>query len=1104
MLQMNYNKEESSHKSNNSLFTPFDRPPFIQPQEPVMTPKTSQMNSQKIIISQKVIKQQETQKNSVNNQQTPIIQQQTSLIKTQFVNVRESTIRQSSNPWRNTAVQQHLQHFLEQTMRKSLFLSQNNVIPLSPEQQEIYYKIYYLKQSYQDFHPELLKVSRMYDESFLKLLDEKTLSLKEITKSQGQILKYLITSHSKVIKSKESITSILNNQKVKLLELSAHIMHRRDFESMFSFEMTFFRKKVETLEEILKDCESLLAVYSILSEEPQEINAEPPIFLTDGEQPDKLPSKAVNNDNDNKVLTLSYIDTKDIYSLALGKYDEYQGNLKKLDLAYQSYCEYYKLDKGSQEFLLKIQALLKVIFEVLSFLKLGYNDILVINRKIGDLLRRMMEEIKEELFENKGFFQNLEDSYTNVEKIIYIRLEKIAYLSSEFEGIQDEILSQITGKFILEFEILEVSEDFFKVIEEDKEKIRSFRKKLKLLKLEIKKLRDDNKSLLFLTIRLIQSKKTLKFLNLIISKVNSLLFLIGYLRNSLGKEIIYAMGLVERSKGDFNDRLEKRELQGRISLYNERMKEILSIPAFDPINRIPRKLSFLLEKAYDYLENPNNVKGFNEKGTQKASDILERLMKFSKDYVVFIDNDLTYLSKGPDWKGPDGLFPLHKRLRALDYEIKDLDSFEQWKEYLRRRDRVLSLTNDLFYKADGLKENWIDDKNFKETSRKDERLLNEIIENLRKETLEIDKIEDNKRILSYWDDVKRFNEGFQDVKKTEKKEKIIKYLKDSRSNYRNNRYIQEVLTGLLKEQIEYDRRKSQEISQNALKHRNPINPLNIYKNEDFQKKSQEFSNILSPKEHTSSLRQIQGDFASSERFNQKQGDFGSPGMGSGDKRNYNGSGDIVEEERANRPKEFHENKKNAKNNMNQGIDDFDERININYSREFTKNDSPHDKAKKSSEHYKYGKNNMEKPNNYGRDDEDNIGDIDERNKIDNRGEFVKKHGNFIDDKKNGDFNEKHENINVMNANFDEKDNDFVEKAEKFKNKLNKDNVMIKRIKTDQDDESEDVLYGWDTYYISEGLNNLFGLKEELESPLKTPKKNEEKDEVDDDLKIEPK
>ena len=541
-------------------------------------------------------------------------QQELSLMKLQFVmNSTEPSIEQTLNTWRN--FQEQNQNFLEETLGKSKFYSQNNTLPLISEHLEIYYIIYYLKKVYKNFHAELLNEAHMHDESFLKLLSEKTLSLKEITKSQGQILNYIITSHSQSIKFKESTISILNNKKIILLELSAHIMHRRDFESKYSSKMAFFRKKVETLKVILKDCESLLALNMILSEDPQDISTESSMFFIDIEQP----GKAVNNDNE--ILTLSCIETKDIYSFGLGKYEEYQVYLTKLYLAYQSFCEYYKLNKGSQEFLSKIQALIKMICEVLVFLKLGYNDIVVINRKIAELLRRIIEEIKEELLKNNVFFDTLNNSYCNVKNIISIRFDKIKYLNSEFEGIRDEIFNGITGKFVLEYEKLEISEDFFKVMEEDEEKIRSFRKKLRLLKIDIKNLRDDN-SLLFFTIRLIQSKKTLKFLNLIISKVNSLLFLIGYLRNSLGKEIIYAMGLVKKSKGDFTDKLEKRKLQGKISFYNERIQKILSIPAFDPIKRIPRKLSVLLENAYDYLENTNNGKGLFVMGSSDKQNYM--------------------------------------------------------------------------------------------------------------------------------------------------------------------------------------------------------------------------------------------------------------------------------------------------------------------------------------------------------------------------------------------------------------------------------------------------------------------------------------------------
>ena len=788
---------------------------------------------------------------------------QASLIKFQLVKRRKFIARKGSSPCVLTTVQHQLQHFKEErNKRRSLNFPKKYTAPINSELQNIYVDINCLKKSYQEFHPELLTMSHTHDESFLKLLDEKRVILKKITSSQSQILNYLLTTNTKVINSKNSIILILTNQKVKLFELSTNIMHRRDFHSMFSIEMSFFKTNFESLEEILKDCKSLLAVSSLLSKESQEINIESPL-------------KAAENNDDTEITT------KGMHTLE--KYDEYLGYLDKPCLTSNGSSKYYKPDKGNPEFLLELQAqgLLKVIFEVFEFLKLGYNDILVNNRKIRSLLRKMIEDIKVELFERKDFFENLHEAYSAVERIIYIRLEKIVYLNSEFDGIQEEILNQITEKFILEFEILKFSGDFFKGIEENNHKIMDFHKKLKLLKFEIKKLRDENKNPLFLSIRLIQSKKTLKFLKSIIKKVNSLQFLIDYLLNSLANDSIEVMKLVEKSKGNFNDRFEKNELQGKICIYNEKMKQILNIPEFDLINKIPRKLSFLLENAYNYLENPNKINEIIEKNPEKSSEIREKLMKFSKDYIIFIDNNLTSLSSN-DLKGPEGLVPLHQRLKALDYEIKDSETFEKWRKYLRSRDTILSLMNVLFVEADDLKNNWKNDKTFKETSREKERFLIEIIENL-KEILEIDKIHDNKHVITYWDDVKQFTESFQNVKKTENKEKIINFLKNSQKYYRNNQYIQVVLAELLKDQDKYDRKKYQEI-------KNLIRPINIYKNEDVKKKSPEFYNIASPKEkenastlgyyiYFNSLLKIcqeltpnLRDFAAKDRFETKQED----------------------------------------------------------------------------------------------------------------------------------------------------------------------------------------------------------------------------------------
>ena len=236
-------------------------------------------------------------------------------------------------------IQANYKQFLDQTMRKSLFYTLDNPIPLSPEQQEIYYKIFYLKQAYIDFQPENLRVSRCFSENFLKILDEKSVNLREILKAQAQILKYLIASHSKLAKSEENMTNALILQKKKLLILSARIMHKTDFETIFAFEMTYFRKKLEDLRDLVKDFESLLAVYAILPTETSNLEV-----------------KFVKN-----------IEFLNIESQTLAKFDLYQTNLKKLDMGYQSYCEYYRLDKSSEEFKKKIQALLYVIFEILDF-----------------------------------------------------------------------------------------------------------------------------------------------------------------------------------------------------------------------------------------------------------------------------------------------------------------------------------------------------------------------------------------------------------------------------------------------------------------------------------------------------------------------------------------------------------------------------------------------------------------------------------------------------------------------------------------------------------------------------------------------------------------
>jgi len=75
----------------------------------------------------------------------------------------------------------------------------------------------------------------------------------------------------------------------------------------------------------------------------------------------------------------------------------------------------------------------------------------------------------------------------------------------------------------------------------------------------------------------------------------------------------------------------------------------------------------------------------------------------------------------------------------------------------------------------------------------------------------------------------------------------------------------------------------------------------------------------------------------------------------------------------------------------------------------------------------------------------------------------------------------------------EKNEEIIDKQKKNSESFSKNDekLMGNRKNFEGDSNDSDYIYGWDTYYISNALNNFFGFKEPLEIPMSSPKNNKQ-------------
>lgn len=370
---------------------------------------------------------------------------------------------------------------------------------MSPQQQEIYYKMYYLKantsvglKELKDF-AEISQSTQKKDQKWYLYIEEKATKLKEKLRDESKILNYMIESVIRVAKNVAQTLETLQDKQKSLYSLSSSLSTRREFDEKLRFELDFFRKRLEDLSDLLKEADLLIAIFSTLLDE-----------------------------NLRTSLVVEY-QHKDIHSLALKKYDEYHDFVNKLDLALQEYRKFYRLDLESREFHKRLQALLAVLVECDEYSRGNLQEIKALNLRVTKELQHSIEQIKENLHKYTVFFKDVEDSYTVVLKIIYFRREKLREIRDALALLQEELVSLSSSD-------KDKRKSLFQVLDF---RAKETRKALKLMKKTAKSLRDDPVSQLFLGIRLRQSQKLLFELRAFTATTNGYLAIFAFLRDSL-------------------------------------------------------------------------------------------------------------------------------------------------------------------------------------------------------------------------------------------------------------------------------------------------------------------------------------------------------------------------------------------------------------------------------------------------------------------------------------------------------------------------------------------------------------------------------------------
>ena len=536
--------------------------------------------------------------------------------------------------------------FPNEKLRNSAFpLLESNKQPLlnvmmSPQQQEIYYKMYYLKVNTSVGIRELVQMTKR-DQKWFTFLEEKADKMKEKLRDESRILNYMIESMIKLTKHYDMNLEALTLQRKKLIKLSEILETRYDFEEKLRFDLDFLRHKIEDFQDLEKEADLLIAIFSTLIDE---------------------------NLRDSAIERFEH---KDIHSLALKKYDEYHDFVNKLDLALQEYRRYYRLDYESDEFKRKIQGLLAVLLECDEYSKKTFIEIKILNRTITQQLQLLIEKLKENNQEFHCFFADLEDSYNNVCKLIYIRKEKLPIIVEKFTEIDSD------------FSALSFDErrnlSIFSTIDS---KVKTLRKELKSLKKQAKNLRDDPKCQMFIVIRLKQSQKLIEQLKSATSHSNGFLLLVSYLKENLKKEEEHVNSIVREA--DFtatnSDSDEKNRILSQISSVFALIERQLLIKDLKRIgiDQLFRQLQYRLSQSYERLSAFKPVSAEEKRLVSSIQDFINNYKAFLIESESSLQGfnekiDSLDLNNLENIEKNIGLLPLQKKTRILLKEISLLN-----------------------------------------------------------------------------------------------------------------------------------------------------------------------------------------------------------------------------------------------------------------------------------------------------------------------------------------------------------------------------------------------------------------------------------------------
>lgn len=572
------------------------------------------------------------------------------------------------------------QQIMEKTNVKNLESLRNSALPLlsmamSPQQQEIYYKMYYLKANTSVGIRELALVQKK-DQNYYIFLEEKAGKVKEKLRDESRILNYMIESVIRLKKHFEQNLDDLIEKRKTLIYLAYSIVSRRPFEEKLRFELDFLRHKMEELGDLEKEADLLIAIFSTLMDENLR----------------------------NSII--QEFEHKDIHSIALKKYDEYHDYVNKLDMAIQDYRKYYRLDLESDEFKKRLQSLLAVLFECDDYSKKTFLEIKALNTRITKELQFLIEKMKENNVQYHAFFRDLEDSYNNVLKLIYLRKEKHPLLLNKFEHIDSDIT------------LLNLNEEEnLNLLSSLDPKVKLLRKELKIMKKQGKNLRDDPKSQLFLSIRLRQSQKLLAELRKSTSRCNAYLFLFSYFRENLNKEFSHLKKLISSAETLNKDAsaFEKNRILSEICLMTQFLEKQLQIKDLARIDHLFRQFRLKLDESYEKL---SKYKPVSSEAKKLLSSIQDFLLSF-KNYQGELDKNLLVLSTKLDTidfsdssslEKALGLLPIHKKTLFLLSEASSLKDFEQsvgFVEDLEQKKELL-VANEFLKDCNGLFEVFTD------------------------------------------------------------------------------------------------------------------------------------------------------------------------------------------------------------------------------------------------------------------------------------------------------------------------------------------------------------------------------------------------------------